>query len=154
MNVRKNEGITLVALVITIVILLILSGISISRSIKGAKETQDAVSFNELKIVQHAIVEWNTKAQLTEETLPGTTIQKSEVQLIVNEMNTVSGENIELKATSTEYKELDKDDLENLGITGEDDIFIVNYDTGEVINKTLKTTKSKKALYTYLKDEN
>ena len=65
-------------------------------------------------------------------------------------MNSISGENINLKGT--EYKQLNKEDLEKLGIIDEENIFIVNYSTGEVINKTLKATKSGKALYTYSKE--
>ena len=39
--------------------------------------------------------------------------------------------------------------LTTLGIEKEDNVFIVDYKTGEVINKTLKTTSSGKALYIY-----
>lgn len=152
MNIRKNEGITLVALVTTIIVLLIISGISITGTIRGQKETEESTQIAELTMIQHAILERYTKAQLTKETLLGTTIAKTEVQEIVNEMNSKSGENITLKGN--EYKELNKSDLEEMGITGEKDIFIVNYKTGEVINKTIKVTQSKKALYIYSKSEN
>lgn len=151
MNIRKNNGITLIALVISIIILIILAGISISGTIRGQDETEEGVQITELNIVQHAILERNTKAQLTKESLPGTIIEKIEVQKIIDEMNAISGENINLKGT--EYKQLNKEDLEKLGIMDEEDIFIVNYSTGEVINKTLKVTKSKKALYIYSKSE-
>lgn len=151
MNIRKNNGITLIALVISIIILIILAGISISGTIRGQDETEEEVQIIELNIVQHAILERNTKAQLTKESLPGTIIEKTEVQKIIDEMNSISGENINLKGT--EYKQLNKEDLEKLGIIDEEDIFIVNYSTGEVINKTLKVTKSKKALYIYSKSE-
>ena len=53
----------------------------------------------------------------------------------------------------TEYKKLSTTDLENLGITKEEDTFIVNYKTGEVINASIKVTKSGKALYIYSKIE-
>lgn len=152
MNIRKNRGITLVALIITIVILSIISGISITGTLRGRKEAEESSQISELNMVQHAILERYTKAQLTKEALPGRIIEKSEVQLIINEINTSSGENINLKGT--EYKQLDKTDLTDLGITGETDIFIVNYKTGEVINKTSKVTKSGKALYIYSKSEN
>ncbi len=151
MNIRKNNGITLIALVISIIILIILAGISISGTIRGQDETEEGVQIIELNIVQHAILERNTKAQLTKESLPGTIIEKTEVQKIIEEMNSISGENINLKGT--EYKQLNKEDLEKLGIIDEENIFIVNYSTGEVINKTLKVTKSKKALYIYSKSE-
>lgn len=152
MNKRENKGITLVALVITIVILLIISGISITGTITGKKETQESVQISELKMIQQAILERYTKAQLTKETLPGTSIDISEVQSMINEINNKTEENINLKGK--DYKRLNKSDLEKLGITGEEDSYIVNYNTGEVINETSKTTKSGKALYIYAKSEN
>lgn len=152
MNLRKNEGITIITLVITIIVLLIISGISITGTIRGHKETEEATQISELNMIQHAILERYTKAQLTKETLPGTDIEKSQVQTIIDEINSISGEGITLKGT--EYKELSVADLEKLGITQEDNVFIVNYKTGEVINKTLKVTKSGKALYIYSKTEN
>lgn len=152
MNLRKNEGITIITLVITIIVLLIISGISITGTIRGDKEAEEATQISELNMIQHAILERYTKAQLTKETLPGTVIEKAQVQTIIDEINSISGESITLKGT--EYKELSIADLEKLGITQEDNIFIVNYKTGEVINKTLKVTNSGKALYIYSKIEN
>lgn len=152
MNLRKNEGITITSLVVTIIILLLISGISITGTIRGNKETEDVTQIAELNIIQHAILERYTKAQLTQESLPGIDIEKSEVQLVIDEINSITGENITLKGT--EYKELSEYDLQKLGITQEKNIFIVNYKTGEVINKTLKTTSSGKALYIYSKTEN
>lgn len=151
MNKRENKGITLVVLVITIVILLIISGISITGTITGQKETQESVQISELKMIQQAILERYTKSQLTKETLPGTSIDISEVQSMINEINNKTEENINLKGK--DYKRLNKTDLEKLGITGEEDSYIVNYNTGEVINETSKTTKSGKALYIYAKSE-
>lgn len=152
MNLRKNEGITMVTLVTTIIVLLIISGISITGTIRGYKETEEATQISELNMIQHAILERYTETKITKENLPGTPIEKTQVQVIIDEMNSDSGESIILKGT--EYKELSIDDLKKLGITKEDNIFIVNYQTGEVINKTLKVTKSGKALYTYSKTEN
>lgn len=152
MNIRKNKGITLVTLVITIVILLIISGISITGTITGKKETEESVQISELKIIQQAILERYTKVQLTKETLPGTSVTISEVQSIINEINNETEENINLKGK--EYKRLNKKDLENLGVIGEEDnTYIVNYSTGEVINETIKTTNNGKALYIYAKSE-
>lgn len=153
MNIRKNEGITLITLVITIVLLLIISGISITGTLRGNEETEEATQFAELNIIQHAILERYTKAQLTKETLPGTVIEKPQVQTIIDEINLISGESIDLKAKEYEYKELSTADLEKLGISEEEDTFIVNYKTGEVINTSKKVTKSGKALYAYSKEE-
>lgn len=151
MNIRKEQGITLMVLVITIILLLIISGISITGTLRGHEETEEASEISELNMIQHAILERYTKAQLTKETLPGTDIEKNQVQKIIDEINNESNEQISLKGT--EYKRLDTTDLSNLGIKKEEDTFIVNYKTGEVINETKKTTKSGKALYIYAKNE-
>lgn len=150
MNLRKTNGVTLVALIITVILLLIISGISITGTLRGHKETKEASQISELNMIQHAILERYTKAQLTKEELPGTTITKDDVQTIINEINDITGENITLKGK--EYKELSISDLEKLGVTNEEDTFIVNYKTGEVINATKKVTESGKALYVYSRE--
>lgn len=155
MNIRKEQGITLMVLVITIILLLIISGISITGTLRGHKETEEASEISELNMIQHAILERYTKAQLTKEaleTLPGTDIEKNQVQNIIDEIKSKSNEQIFLKGKEG-YKRLDTTDLSNLGIKKEEDTFIVNYKTGEVINETKKTTKSGKALYIYAKNE-
>ena len=153
MNKGKSNGITLISLVITIIVLIIISGISIVGTIRGRDETEESTQFYELSLIQHAILEQYTKTQLTKEELPGTTIELSEVQSIIEDINLKTGENIELKGKNTDYKELDQTDLEKLGITEEEYTFIVNYSTGEVINKTLKVTKSGRALYIFSRSE-
>lgn len=151
MDKRRNNGITLIALVITIILLLIISGISITGTITDQKQAEANTQITELNIIQHAILERYTKSQLTKEKLPGTMLEKAEVQSVIDEIKSKTGEDITLKGT--EYNQLNKSDLENLGITGEEDTYIVNYKTGEVINKTQKVTKTGVGLYTYSKSE-
>ena len=161
MNKRKNtknktsiiienstNGITLISLVITIIVLLIISGISKTGTIRGKDEAEASSQLSELNMVQHAILERYTKAQITNETLPGTTMVISDVQLILDDINSRTGGNIQLKGKDADYKKLEQSDLEKLGITGKD-TYIVNYSTGEVINETIKVTKAGKALYIY-----
>ena len=148
MNLRKNKGITMVALVITIIILLILAGISVTGVIRGIDETNESSAISQLEMVQHALLERKTKADLTKETLPGTTADYTE---LINEINTMSSANITLRGNKEDYKELSTADLKELGIEKETNTFIVNYKTGEVINKTQKVTKAGRALYTYAK---
>lgn len=147
---KENKGITLIVLVLTIIIMLIIAGISISRTITVKDEAEESIQISSLEMVQHAILERYTKSKLTKEELPGNPVTISQVQEIINEINIKTGENITLKGTK--YYELKKKDLEKLGITQEKNIFIVNYLTGEVINKTLKVTKAGAALYTYSKE--
>ena len=153
MNLRKNKGITMVALVITIIILLILAGISVTGVIRGIDETNESTQISQLEMVQHALLERKTKADLTKEkeTLPGTTANYTELQNLINEINTMSSANITLRGNKEDYKELSTADLKELGIEKETNTFIVNYKTGEVINKTQKVTKAGRALYTYAK---
>ena len=150
MNLRKNKGITMVALVITIIILLILAGISVTGVIRGIDETNESTQISQLEMVQHALLERKTKAQFTkEEELPGTEISKENLKKVLNEIKEKTNQEIILKGKIQDYKELNTSDLENLGISKDNDTYIVNYKTGEVINKTKLTTKSGKILYTY-----
>lgn len=148
MNLRKNKGITMVALVITIIILLILAGISVTGVIRGIDETNESRAISQLEMVQHALLERKTKADTTKEELeelPGTTVDPTELRNLITEIK------IELRGNEKDYKELSTADLNELGIEKETDTFIVNYKTGEVINKTLKVTKAGRVLYTYAK---
>lgn len=148
MNLRKNKGITMVALVITIIILLILAGISVTGVIRGIDETNESRAISQLEMVQHALLERKTKADITKEELeelPGTTVDPTELRNLITEIK------IELRGNEEDYKELSTADLNELGIEKETDTFIVNYKTGEVINKTLKVTKAGRVLYTYAK---
>lgn len=147
---KDIKGITLITLVLTIIIMLIIAGISITGTIMVKNKAEESIQISILEIVQHAILERYTKSQLTIEELPGNALELNEVQEIIKEINLKSGENITLKGI--EYYELTQKDLEKLGITEEKNTFIVNYSTGEVINKTLKITKEGKALYTYSKE--
>ena len=151
MDTRKNKGITMVSLVVTIIILIIIAGISITGAIKGIKETEEKTQISELTIIQHAILERYTSSILTKEQLPGTIVETSEVQAIINEINEICDENVTLKGT--EYKRLTKQELKNMGIDNQEYTYIVNYKTGEVINETLKITETKKPLYVYSKVE-
>ena len=148
-NIRQNNGITMVALVITIILLLILSGISITGVIRGVDETQEASQFSQLNMIQHTLLERKTKAQFTKEELPGTEISEENLEKVLNEIKEKTNQEIILKGEIQDYKELNTSDLENLGISKDNDTYIVNYKTGEVINKTKLTTKSGKILYTY-----
>lgn len=151
---KKEKGITIIALITTIVVLLIISGVTVSTLIQGVDESQDNKLWSELEIVQHAILERNTKYKLTKdkELLVGTMIEPDPLpdgktwKLSQSEINGDVG-----KA----YYELSKQDLDYLGLeAGSGDnvnIYIVNYYTGEVYNKTRQKTTDGTVLYITLK---
>ena len=151
MNIRKNNGITLVAVLLTVIVLIILTGITIGATKNNNKKTQDATKIVQLKMIEHAIIERKTKAQLTNENLPGTAFaSQSDLDTEIDRLETISESEINLQDEDyTNYKTLSKSDLENLGIEKEEDTYMVNYKTGEVINITTIVTSKGELLYTY-----
>lgn len=160
-NLKNQKGITLIALVVTIVVLLILAGITINMGTQSIKDSREDTLLSELGMVQNAILQRKTKADLTDEAYPGDKIDIATVNSVIAEINSQqTGEDIELKDNS-EGKEnnyylltTSNNGLNNLGITKSENEYIVNYETGEVINFTTKVTESGKPLYIYAKEVN
>ncbi len=144
---KSNErGITLITLVAFIAALAILAGITFGALSRNKDDTKLNVAESELKMVQNAILQRKTEADLTKtnyEDLPGEQISKNEVQEIVKEKT--------LKGIDGEYKKLNKKNLEELGITNTENTYIVNYNTGEVIDKDRYATFGDK-MYIYSVD--
>ena len=98
-----------------------------------------------------------TKADLTDEDYPGETIIEANINLekTIEEMNDhrASGEEEIIKKDddNSNYYFLSTENggLEELGITNSEDAYIVNYETGEIINYTTKLTETGKPLYIY-----
>lgn len=150
----KNEkGITLIVLTITIIVLLILIGVTIGSMAgkKGLiKDSKSNTKISELNQVQQALLEAYVMYKNTgnENYLVGKDIEYSEVQEVISNF-----ENATLKATGN-YKRLEPEDLAKLGITGGEDTYIVNYETGEVINETQSVTGNGDELYVYATNSN
>ena len=160
-KVLNNEkGITLLALVITMIILMILVGITINIGKNGIAESKEDAMLSELGIVQNAILQRKTKADLTGENYPGETITEANINLEetieeINNNRTSGEEEISRKdSDDSHYYFLSTENggLEQLGITNSEDAYIVNYETGEVINYTTKLTGTGKPLYIYAKE--
>ena len=167
MNKRKNKGITIIALTITIILLLIISSITISIGINSLKDSKENLKISELNIVQQAVLENYTKYKTTNNDIYILGKEKNRIQVaysdmqnLINEINNkiTTGENIELKVAdytsgaldiSMYYYELLPEDLEEMGVSNTEETYIVNFSTGEVINKTLQVTGNGKPLYTY-----
>ncbi len=161
-NLKNEKGITLIALVVTIVVLLILAGITINIGTQSIKDSREDALLSELGMVQNAVLQRKTKADLTtNEAYPGDKIDIATVNSVIAEINSQqTEEDIELKDNS-EGKESNyyllttsNNGLNNLGITNSESEYIVNYETGEVINSTTKVTESGKPLYIYAKEIN
>lgn len=160
-KVLKNEkGITLLALAITMIILMILVGITINIGKNGITESREDAMLSELGIVQNAILQRKTKADLTGENYPGETITEANINLeeTIEEINNnrTSGEEAISRKDRDDshyyFLSTENGGLEELGITNSEDAYIVNYETGEVINYTTKLTGTGKPLYIYAKE--
>ena len=152
-----EKGITLLALVITIIVLIILASTIVNISQNGIKQSKEDTMLSELGIVQNAILQRKTKADLTDEDYPGETIIEANINLeeTIEEINNnrASGEEEITKKDddNSNYYFLSTENggLEELGITNSEDAYIVNYETGEIINYTTKLTETGKPLYIY-----
>lgn len=147
-NMKKKDGITIVALVITIVVLLIMSGIGINIGMESMKSVQDSKLVSELEMVQHAILEQYIKYKTTkdESHLLGLKMEITAVKQIANEIG-VNLVEIPETQNNSDYYRLDKASLIELGITKTNDEYIINYISGEVINITQKKTSKHIPLY-------
>ena len=107
MIVSNNKGITLIALVITIVVLLILASIGIGGAITGVDESTDQKLKSELKMVQHAVLQRYTKYSLT----------KDETMLVGDK---IEEENLDSNITwqkQGSYYRINNEQFKELGIT-------------------------------------
>lgn len=159
--VKSQKGITLMALVVTIIILLIIAGIGIGEIAGNAgdiNQTEDAMVLSELKKVQQAVLETYIKYKQLEndKVLIGTRVDYNVAQ---EELRKIKSGEI-LKANSDQsiveyrYFKLNKNNLNSLGLDNihNNDEYIVNYSTGEVFNITQKKTAKGDILYVYAKD--
>lgn len=144
---KEQDGITIISLVITVVVLIILSGIGIKMGTDSIKSSKDGALVSDLAMVQHAVLEQYTKYQTTKDItyLVGNKVEKEEMTQIAKDLN-ITLANIPQNYLNKDYYRLDKAALLEIGIENTDDEYIVNYISGEVINMTQKTT-SDTALY-------
>ena len=140
---REKNGITLIALTVTIIVLLILAGITIAGGNEAIKSSKSNKLLAELDMVQHACLERYSEYKLTNNSslLIGTPVDFSTVQSAAAEMGVTF-----LKSADNYYR-LTSSDLESLGINGCEDTYIVNYEVGEVLNISRKTTSDNQSLY-------
>ena len=155
----KNEkGITLVTLVITIVVLAIIASITITGGIdakKNVKDTKSAVLKSEIAQVQQIVLETDIKYKQTKNSniLLGEKITFNEAKTALQEISgslSLRGENYDDVSNGDieiYYYKIDSELLEQLGITGSEQKYIINYSTGEVFNYQTKTTSNGDLLY-------
>ncbi len=147
----KEKGITLIALIITITVLIILAGIGVYSGVESIREAGSDKLETELGMVQHAILQQYYKYTVTknENDIVGESVSISEINALENEMGITmqKGEEIENLPIAEKYYRLTPTLLESIGVEDAEDTYIVDYSTGEVLNETVKKTTTGIVLY-------
>ena len=140
---KDNKGITLLAIIITIIILLILTSVSIYVGSGSIKTSRNNTLESELEMVQHAVLEKHSQYVMThnEDFLVGEKITSDDELVQIEDTF-----DIKLKLQGDYYR-LQPSDLAYLGITNVNDTYVVNYDTGEVLNESKVKTDLDRTLY-------
>ena len=125
-QIKSSKAVSLVVLTITIIVLIIIASVTAIGGKISIDKYKDNVLESEIRIVQTAVLNQYEKYITL----------KDEKFLI----GTSCDEKGEINSENTEYKLLTKQDQKTIGIENPKDTYIVNYKTGEVINKdTLKS---------------
>lgn len=145
---KQEKAITLVSLMITVILLFILAGVSITIGTGQMKTVNDSKLTSELEMVQHAVLEQYIKYKTTKDKvyLVGNKITKEEASSAASEMG-VTLTNIPDTYKDKDYYRLDKASLTAMGIQEVSNEYIINYISGEVMNITVKKTSRNKPLY-------
>ena len=164
---KKESGITLSALVITIIVIFILASISINYGVDTLNESKAKNLAAAVEMVEQAVAEQYIKAlelnltgiKKSEASQPsifiGTIVKPAELPTISDSIEFQLKASLEAKnENDITYDEacyrLTPEDLLKLKIEGNEDnnyTYIVNYSTGEVFNETQKQTSKGDILY-------
>lgn len=99
------------------------------------------------------------KAKLTKEEYPGVKVSQAgiDIDAVISDISSQSGQSITKKDTNKDnyyYLSNSNNGLRDLRIKDAEDEYIVNYETGEVINYTTRVTNTNKPLYIYSRNNN
>lgn len=145
----NEKGITMVAIIITVIVLLILAGVSINVGLNGMESVENSKLASELNMVQHAVLQQYTKYKTTKDISYielGQKITQKQANQYAEELG-VTLVNIPDTYSNKDYYLLDKESLSSIGIQDSNYEYIINYISGEVMNITIKKTSNNSPLY-------
>ena len=129
--IKNEKGVTLVALIITIIVMIILASITIAASSNLNKESQVKSLKTSMLLIQAKVEEIYNKKEYGDITeLPGEPV--SEANISEDEKAEILKE---LGEDSDNTRHLKKDGTYPEGLKVDSDDFYVNYKTGEVYSK-------------------
>lgn len=158
-KLKNQQGITLMALIITIIVLIIIAGIGIAESLNdngSVEQSQDAIAKAELSKIQQAVLENYVKYMQTKniQYLRGEEMSYADAEEAIGQFNGATPKQQSYntnEALETHYYKINRTHLTEMGlkkITNNDE-YLINYATGEVYNLTQKNTIKGEALYIY-----
>ena len=132
-NIKNNKGITLMALVITIIILIILASIGTYSGIQVVKSAQFTAFSTELKIMQTQVNKLyeEKKNGNSDVNALGKTISSSSTTVQSNATKAFNASGIR---DTSDYKYFDTDTIKSLNIEGVESEFFVNIDKRSVVS--------------------
>lgn len=146
-KIKSENGITMMVLVVTIIVLAIIASIVIQYSINGGEYSKEKQLLSDLEIVQHAVYEQYEQYRTTgdESFLVGNKASNPDDSRVTWENNNAYWTSNE---RDKQYYLLTPETLKKLNINNSKDTYIVNYYTGECYNSTVRTTpQNNKVLY-------
>ena len=154
---ENNRGVTLIALSITIIVLIIISGITITVGSYNAKKAKENKLLTEVIMVQNAVLQRKTKAELINGHYPGQKLTEIGINIdeVISKLNLEMAEGTEpivkKDNNSSNYYLLSNENggIKELNIKNTEDEYIVNYVTGELINYTNLVTEAGKPVSVY-----
>ena len=132
---KEDRGITLVILVITIVLMLIIAGITITFSMDSVNHSRVVKFVAYMQIIQGKVDEIRSTNQ--DYTILGKSLSESgKTSKITNILNAAkSGGEIQTSAVDSSYRYFDKQELSSdLGIDNIEDEIVINFATREVVS--------------------
>ena len=154
LKINNENGITLIALVVTIMVLMILTTITVQLGDESITSARDRKLQAELELVQQACISEYTKAKQLNY-LDDSNMDIPPANFVGNMLSGLPSTsytgwlltNVILEPAYKHYFELTPQNLEELGILNAEDMYIINYYTGEVYNKTKTKTSTGADLY-------
>ena len=155
LKMKNDNGVTLTALVVTIIVLMIILTISVDLGVSSINSTKDRKLQAELEMVQQACISEYTKAKQMGLLESADIATKQPANFIgkhiqVGSLPTLSTGWVLSTEPTVSYKwyfEVDPDKLEELDILDSEYTYIINYYTGEVYNVTKRESSEHVPLY-------
>lgn len=154
-KIKNEKGVTLVALVITVIVTIMIASIGVNIGLDSINSTKDRNLQAELEIVGQAAITEYTKAvelgYLNDTPYPsnfvGTVVSASALPIRPSGEGWALPTATEDATTYKSYFRLTPDDLQKLDIANSEHTYIINYYTGEVFNETKQKASNGADLY-------